>query len=200
MVFASGIFLFVFLPVTIAGNYVLRNHSTKIRNLFLLLMSAFFYLESGVVPFLLLILSITMNYLIALCIVSFDRKSKILGKRNALVMAVIYNVGMLFVFKYMRFVLGEIPFLFGGILPEWLLCITLPLGISFYTFQALSYVIDVYRDCSLVERNIVNVALYISFFPQLIAGPIVRWDSIHDTLVLENRGGAIGMKGSNVLR
>lgn len=82
MVFASGIFLFVFLPVTIAGNYVLRNHSTKIRNLFLLLMSAFFYLESGVVPFLLLILSITMNYLIALCMVSFDRKSKIGGGRE----------------------------------------------------------------------------------------------------------------------
>lgn len=189
MVFASGIFLFIFLPVTIAGNYVLRNHSTKIRNLFLLLMSAFFYLESGVAPFLLLILSIIMNYSITLGMVFFDRERNISAKRNTLILAVIYNVGMLFVFKYLRFVMGEIPFLFGDILPEWLSCITLPLGISFYTFQALSYVIDVYRDCSLVERNIVNVALYISFFPQLIAGPIVRWDSIHDTLVLENRGG-----------
>ena len=189
MVFASGIFLFVFLPVTIAGNYVLRNHSTKIRNLFLLLMSAFFYLESGVAPFLLLILSIIMNYSITLGMVFFDRKQNISAKRNTLILAVIYNVGMLFVFKYLRFVMGEIPFLFGGILPEWLSCITLPLGISFYTFQALSYVIDVYRDSSLVEWNIVNVALYISFFPQLIAGPIVRWDSIHDTLLLENRCG-----------
>lgn len=189
MVFASGIFLFIFLPVTIAGNYVLRNHSTKIKNLFLLLMSAFFYLESGVAPFLLLILSLIMNYSITLGMVFFDRKQNISAKRNTLILAVIYNVGMLFVFKYLRFVMGEIPFLFGGILPEWLSCITLPLGISFYTFQALSYVIDVYRDCSLVERNIVNVALYISFFPQLIAGPIVRWDSIHDTLILENRGG-----------
>ena len=188
MVFASGIFLFVFLPVTIAGNYVLRNHSTKIRNLFLLLMSAFFYLESGVAPFLLLILSIIMNYSITLGMVFFDRKQNISAKRNTLILAVIYNVGMLFVFKYLRFVMGEIPFLFGGILPEWLSGITLPLGISFYTFQALSYVIDVYRDSSLVEWNIVNVALYISFFPQLIAGPIVRWDSIHDTLLLENRG------------
>lgn len=199
MVFASGIFLFVFLPVTIAGNYVLRNHSTKIRNLFLLLMSVFFYLESGVAPFLLLILSIIMNYSITLGMVFFDRKQNISAKRNTLILAVIYNVGMLFVFKYLRFVMGEIPFLFGGILPEWLSGITLPLGISFYTFQALSYVIDVYRDSSLVEWNIVNVALYISFFPQLIAGPIVRWDSIHDTLLLENRGD-IGMKGSNVLR
>lgn len=189
MVFASGIFLFIFLPVTIAGNYVLRNHSTKIGNLFLLLMSAFFYLESGVAPFLLLILSIIMNYSITLGMVFFDRKQNISAKRNTLILAVTYNVGMLFVFKYLRFVMGEILFLFGGILPEWLSCITLPLGISFYTFQALSYVIDVYRDSSLVERNIVNVALYISFFPQLIAGPIVRWDSIHDTLALENRGG-----------
>ena len=188
MVFASGIFLFIFLPITIAGNYVLRNHSTKIRNLFLLLMSAFFYLESGVAPFLLLILSIIMSYSITLGMVFFDRKQNISAKRNTLILAVIYNVGMLFVFKYLRFVMGEIPFLFGGILPEWLSCITLPLGISFYTFQALSYVIDVYRDSSLVEWNIVNVALYISFFPQLIAGPIVRWDSIHDTLLLENRG------------
>lgn len=158
MVFASGIFLFVFLPVTIAGNYVLRNHSTKIRNLFLLLMSVFFYLESGVAPFLLLILSIIMNYSITLGMVFFDRKQNISAKRNTLILAVIYNVGMLFVFKYLRFVMGEIPFLFGGILPEWLSGITLPLGISFYTFQALSYVIDVYRDSSLVEWNIVNVS------------------------------------------
>ena len=184
MVFASGIFLFIFLPITILGDRLLRNANTKLKNIFLLLMSTFFYLESGVIPFFLLVLSIIINYVSARAIVYFRKRKGLI-----LLFALVYNIGMLFIFKYLSFLLGEVGILFGWGLPKELLNIALPLGISFYTFQALSYVIDVYNDVGLVEYSIVNVALYISFFPQLVAGPIVRWDGIRTYLASKIRGG-----------
>lgn len=184
MVFASGIFLFIFLPITILGDRLLRNANTKLKNIFLLLMSTFFYLESGVIPFFLLVLSIIINYVSARAIVYFRKRKGLI-----LLFALVYNIGMLFIFKYLSFLLGEVGILFGWGLPKELLNIALPLGISFYTFQALSYVIDVYNDAGLVEYSLVNVALYISFFPQLVAGPIVRWDGIRTYLASKIRGG-----------
>lgn len=189
MVFASGIFLFIFLPVTFIGNWLLRNKSTWIKNSFLLLMSMFFYLESGILQFCLLLLSIVINYSFARLMSNVHQKNNMKIKKIIFILAVIYNVSVLFIFKYLKFLLGEVGGLFGWGVPEIISRITLPLGISFYTFQALSYVIDVYRDNNLVEKKLVNVALYISFFPQLVAGPIVRWDQIRNDLNKHDRIG-----------
>ena len=189
MVFASGIFIFTFLPITVIGNYILRDKSVCIKNAFLLLMSMYFYLESGIGQFLLLLTSILVNYCMALAISHAHSRESNCCKKLWLVLAIIYNVATLFIFKYLSFVFGDLSILFGGVLPEKVVAVTLPLGISFYTFQALSYVIDVYKDSNLVEKKLINVALYISFFPQLVAGPIVRWNSIHADLTRKNRGG-----------
>lgn len=184
MVFASGIFLFMFLPVTLIGYWLLRNKSVQTRNLFLLIMSIGFYLESGWKELILLLMSVIVNYIMAFLIAKYN-ETKL--KKVFFIITLIYNIGMLFVFKYLIFVSSQI----GQLIPQVKLSmsIALPLGISFYTFQAMSYVIDVYRDADMVEHNILNVALYISFFPQLVAGPIVRWDSIRDNLRNPQKGG-----------
>lgn len=184
MVFASGIFLFMFLPVTLIGYWLLRNKSVQTRNLFLLIMSIGFYLESGWKELILLLMSVIVNYVMAFLIAKYN-ETKL--KKVFFIITLIYNIGMLFVFKYLIFVSSQI----GQLIPQVKLSmsIALPLGISFYTFQAMSYVIDVYRDADMVEHNILNVALYISFFPQLVAGPIVRWDSIRDNLRNPQNGG-----------
>jgi D-alanyl-lipoteichoic acid acyltransferase DltB (MBOAT superfamily) len=185
MVFASGIFLFIFLPVTLIGTAILKNKPVMWRNVFLLLMSMFFYMNSGVKELGLMLLSVLMNYFFARMIACFADRAGL--KKTFLIVAVCYNVGMLFVFKYFMFVSEQLGKLVPGL--DTALSIALPLGISFYTFQALSYVIDVYRDVSKVEKNIINVALYISLFPQLVAGPIVRWDMIRYQLNENYRGG-----------
>lgn len=184
MVFASGIFLFMFLPVTLIGYWLLKNKSVQTRNLFLLIMSIGFYLESGWKELILLLMSVIVNYIMAFLIAKYN-ETKL--KKVFFIITLIYNIGMLFVFKYLIFVSSQI----GQLIPQVKLSmsIALPLGISFYTFQAMSYVIDVYRDADMVEHNILNVALYISFFPQLVAGPIVRWDSIRDNLRNPQKGG-----------
>lgn len=184
MVFASGIFLFMFLPVTLIGYWLLRNKSVQTRNLFLLIMSIGFYLESGWKELILLLMSVIVNYIMAFLIAKYN-ETKL--KKVFFIITLIYNIGMLFVFKYLIFVSSQI----GQLIPQVKLSmsIALPLGISFYTFQAMSYVIDVYREADMVEHNILNVALYISFFPQLVAGPIVRWDSIRDNLRNPQKGG-----------
>lgn len=189
MVFASGIFLFIFLPITIAGNWLLRNQSAWLKNAFLLIMSAVFYLESGVGQFLLLVMSIIVNYSFAILINEMCLREYFKIKKLLLAISITFNIGILFIFKYMTFVLGEMSFLFDNNLPSEIESIVLPLGISFYTFQAMSYVIDVYRDNNKLEKNIINVALYIMFFPQLVAGPIVRWDSIRTELTMADRKG-----------
>ena len=177
MVFASGIFLFLFLPVTLLGTFFLKNKPVIYRNIFLLIMSFGFYLESGVKATLLLMVSILANYLLARLLAAV-KLVKI--KKIVLVIDIFYNIGMLFVFKYFTFVLEQLKQVVPGI--GIVVSIALPLGISFYIFQALSYVIDVYRDASKVEKNIINVALYISLFPQLVAGPIVRWETVREKL------------------
>lgn len=183
MVFASGVFLFIFLPVIFIGCFLLRNKPVIWRNSFLLIMSIGFYLRSGVKELLLLFCSIIINYICARLIA--EKKIKPIARKGILIIAIGYNVGMLFVFKYLSFALSQLSSMIPMV--DLAITITLPLGISFYTFQALSYVIDVYRKPELVEKNPLDVALYISLFPQLIAGPIVRWASIRDSL--NNPGG-----------
>lgn len=120
-----------------------------------------------------MMLSIIMNYIFGLLVNKYkNQTSKAYG---IIILMLVYNLGILFVFKYLGFVSSNI-----GI--ELSKEFALPIGISFYTFQAISYVIDVYRGHGEVQKNPLNVALYIAFFPQLIAGPIVRYETIAEQI------------------
>ncbi len=169
MLFSSMIFLWLFLPFTVIVNSLLN---PRYSNVFLLIMSLLFYAWGEPVYVLLMLVSIIINWSAGLLIEKVKR-----GKGALLGLDVILNLAILGVFKYYVFAAGSINFLFGREILE-IRNIALPIGISFFTFQALSYVIDLYRGRCLVQKNILNLALYISFFPQLIAGPIVRYSDI----------------------
>ena len=171
MVFSTIIFLCIFLPVVILGYYLVPKQG---KNLFLLICSLFFYAWGEPVYVLIMLASIIYNYLFGLAIAN-HKKAK-----PYLVLAVLVNLGVLCVFKYSGFLVENIDRIIPNLLkvPN----IALPIGISFYTFQGLSYCIDVYRDKKLVQKNPVNLALYIAMFPQLIAGPIVRYSDIRKEL------------------
>ncbi len=174
------IFLAVLLPVTLLLYYILP---TKLRNFWLLVVSLIFYSWGEPVYILLMLFSIALNYSCGLIIGHIDSNNSPSRNRNkkiALVIAVVINIGLLFVFKYADFAIGSYNAIFGR--HVHLLKIALPIGISFYTFQAMSYVIDVYRGKVKSNRNIVNFAAYITMFPQLIAGPIVRYKTIEKEL------------------
>lgn len=170
MVFSSNIFLFLFLPITIIG-YGLCGK--KMRNMWLLLVSLFFYAWGEPTYVVLMIFSILLNYVFALLI---DRSCDELARKALLTIGAVVNLSFLVYFKYLSFILENIGALLN--IEFDIGEISLPIGISFYTFQALSYLLDVYRKDVKVQRNILNLALYISFFPQLIAGPIVRYIDI----------------------
>ena len=181
MLFSSTDFLFFFLPITIFIYFVFLRKTKKIKNYFLLLMSLFFYSYGEPKLVLLLITSIVTNYIYGLLVDKYrDRKgiSKLI-----ITLMLMTNLGILMVFKYLGFFVSNIDSLFNFNIP--IPKIALPIGISFYTFQAISYVIDVYRNNGKVQKNILNVGLYLAFFPQLIAGPIVRYETIADQI--ENR-------------
>lgn len=168
MVFSSMIFLCVFLPVVLVLHTVLP--SQKAKNVLLLLASVLFYAYGEPVYVLLLLLSTFLNYVFGRLI---GEKSR---KKFWLVLSVVINLGLLGVFKYAGFLVGSVNSWFSADLP--VPDIRLPIGISFYTFQAMSYVIDVYRNEVKAQKSYVKVLLYISFFPQLIAGPIVKYHDI----------------------
>ena len=176
MLFSSLVFIMVFLPVVFFGSRILRKN--KYVNVFLLLASLFFYAWGEPVYVLLMLASIIVNYFAGLAMDSHRDKAKLI-----LVLDIIFNLGLLGFFKYASFATVvlvnylHMPFKIWGI--------ALPIGISFFTFQIMSYIIDLYRGKFPVQKNIINLALYISFFPQLIAGPIVRYEDINEQL--ENR-------------
>lgn len=169
MVFSSLVFLCTFLPVVFILHSIIP--SLKVRNALLIISSLVFYAYGEPVFVLLMILSSLINYLSAICI----NKSK-KNKKLVLTVNVIFNIGMLVFFKYTPFIVNTVNDVFSAKIP--VPEITLPIGISFFTFQALSYVIDVYKNKVDVQKNFFNVLLYISFFPQLIAGPIVKYKDI----------------------
>ncbi|WP_214760264.1 MULTISPECIES: MBOAT family protein [Exiguobacterium] len=176
MLFSSTVFLFYFLPIVL-GLYFISPR--PIKNTILLVASLFFYAWGEPRFVLIMLASIAMNYVFGL-LVDRDRHHE---KKIKLWMTlmVLGNLGMLGVFKYASFFVENVNSVLGFSLndPE----IPLPLGISFFTFQAMSYVIDVYRKDGQVQRNIFDLALYVSFFPQLIAGPIVRYQTVADEIV-----------------
>jgi len=166
VVFSSITFLFVFLPLFLAGYFLI---APRFRNVFLLLASLIFYWW-GEPKFVLVMLgSIALNYG---CGLLCGQKRKAVRKLG-LGIAVLANIGLLFVFKYLDFAITTIDRLFSSGIP--LLGIALPIGISFFTFQGLSYVIDVYCEKAPFQKNPLKLGMYISMFPQLIAGPIVRY-------------------------
>lgn len=177
MVFSSLSFIYLFLPLT-ALPYFLWNNRTW-RNVVLLSASLLFY-SWGEPKHLILMLAATMAaYLGGLLMFHFQRTNRDRWKRFVCIVTVVLLLGNLFVFKYLNFVSDNLsPFLKISV-PT----ITLPIGISFYTFQILSYVIDLYRGKVEVQRNYFYLLLYVSFFPQLIAGPIVRYQTIEEEIL-----------------
>ncbi len=171
MLFSSIEFIFYFLPAVLLG-YFAVSFSRVLQNLWLLIASLVFYAWGEPLFVLVMILSILMNWFFGLLV---DRWRDRDGRAKKVIWAtVIFNVGILFIYKYLDFVIANLNALFGV---ELLAPVNLPLplGISFFTFQAMSYVLDVYRKDAPVERNPFYVGLYVSLFPQLVAGPIVRY-------------------------
>ncbi len=177
MVFSSTEFLFVFLPLTflIYFNPFFRNR--KFRNFSLLFMSLGFYGWGEPLFVFIMLLSIVINWYFALQI---DRQNDIIKRKRMLFLPIGFDILLMFVFKYFGFSARNVGLLINR---DINLYIALPIGISFFTFQIMSYVFDVYYRNAQVQKNILNVGLYISLFPQLIAGPIVRYENIADEIM-----------------
>jgi len=181
MLFSSTTFLYYFLPAVLLVYYGLLRRSRKLQNLFLTLASLFFYAWGEPKFVLVMLLSIAANWLFGLGVERCRERHNPRGAKLWVTAAILFNLAILFLFKYLTFTLKNLVWLLpeGFSIPE----IALPIGISFFTFQALSYVLDVYRGAGAVQKNIVHVGLYISLFPQLIAGPIVRYQTVADEIL-----------------
>lgn len=176
MLFSSAVFLFLFLPLVLLLYFISPN---KLKNYILLLASLFFYAWGEPKFLIIMLLSIFMNYFFGLAIdKNRDQRKKVIW---IMTIMIISNLTLLSIFKYANFVVDNINGLLGTNID--IPMIPLPIGISFFTFQAMSYVIDVYRQNGKVQKNPLNLALYISLFPQLIAGPIVRYKTVADQIM-----------------
>ena len=172
MVFSSLIFLFVFLPAVLLVYFAVPQRFRTVRNAVLLVFSLFFYLYGEPVGIFIMLGSILANYLFA-----FGAAPARGNRRNwVLAASVILNVGLLGVYKYAGFAVENVNRIFHSALaaPR----ITMPIGISFFTFQGMSYVFDVFQGRCAPQKSLLNVATYIALFPQLVAGPIVRYETI----------------------
>ena len=173
MVFSSFVFLLAFLPIVLLIYAICPR---KLCNVVLLLASLLFYAWGEPIYVLLMFFSILQNYVSALLIEKFKEKEKATIAKVVLVVCIVLNVGMLGFFKYADFVVGTINSISGIGLS--LFRLALPIGISFYTFQTMSYTIDVYWGKVKAQRNIINFATYVTLFSQLIAGPIVQYKTV----------------------
>lgn len=178
MVFSSLYFLYLFLPVCLLC-YGL-SPSLTVKNITLTAFSLIFYAWGEPTYILLLLLSVLMNYLFGLGIGGFQKKDNQSGAKAVMIVSLIFNIGLLGIFKYSGFIAENLNLIPGVNLP--IPKLTLPIGISFYTFQILSYIIDLYWEKIDVQRNPLHLLLYISMFPQLIAGPIVRYATIAEEI------------------
>jgi len=177
MLFSSVVFLLYFLPLTLIL-YFSALPFKKLQNLILLLLSLIFYAWGEAWYLLIMIISIFFNYILGLLIYKYRLKNKI-GK-IFLILGCTCNLGVLFIFKYLSFFIKNIDELQGEKFP--VPNFVLPIGISFFTFKAVSYLVDTYRGHTEVEKNPLYVGLYISFFPQLLAGPLSRYNNIVDQI------------------
>jgi len=174
MVFSSITFLYYFLPLVIGIYFVCPK---KLKNGVLLFSSLIFYGWGEPKYIIFMVLSIVVNYILGLLI---ERHSGSAWGKRCLIVSVVFSLGMLGYFKYVDFFIANVNSLTGLSVP--LLKVVLPIGISFYTFQILSYTIDVYRKSTKAQKNLLSLATYVAFFPQLIAGPIVRYTDIAQAL------------------
>lgn len=179
MVFSSVIFLFLFLPAVLAGYFLIPKRCRRGRNLLLLIASLLFYCYGEPKGILIMLASIVVNYTAARWVAAPRAAAY---RRTLLVLALAANLAIIGYFKYTGFLLETVNGLIGGAIA--IPAIVMPIGISFFTFQGMSYLLDVYRGRVKAEANPINVAMYISLFPQLVAGPIVRYNSI-DAEILE---------------
>lgn len=168
MLFSSMTFVFLFLPI-VCGLYFFARK--EFSNIILLLASILFYAWGEPSYVYLMLGTILANYIGALCIDKYKKHKKL-----ALIATLFVDLGLLFYFKYFNFVLDNINTVFNA--DFTLHHIIMPIGISFYTFQAISYLVDVYRQEVPVQKNLYKLALYITFFPQLVAGPIVKYHDV----------------------
>lgn len=177
MVFSSFIFLFVFLPVTLILYYVTPR---RFRNLTLFVVDLIFYSWGEPMLVLLMLVSVLINYIAGILLAARRQKKGI--RKLIFVTAIVLNLGLLGFFKYVGFIGETLNFVLPFVdIP--VLQVSLPIGISFYTFQTMSYTIDVYRNTVKVQKNIISFGTYVSLFPQLIAGPIVRYSDVAEQLV-----------------
>lgn len=175
MLFSSLMFLFLFLPASIAAYYLLGK---KYRNIVLLMFSLFFY-GYGEPRYLgIMLASISVNYVLGYLVDYY--RGEIKKARLVVGTAVVANLLIIGYYKYADFFVENLNSVFNSSIP--LMNVAMPIGISFFTFQGLSYIIDLYRGHGKVQKNPLNVALYISLFPQLIAGPIVRYETVSDQI------------------
>ena len=174
MLFSSPSFLFLFLPLMLAAYFAIR---PGLRNLLLLVASLVFYAWGEKQYVAVLLVSIAINYVFGLAL---ERWRGGRASRAILVVAIVANLALIAAFKYANFLVGNLNLALTplGLAPITLAPVHLPLGISFFTFQALSYVIDVYRRDVKAQRSLVDFAMYKTLFPQLIAGPIVRYRDV----------------------
>ncbi|WP_370836981.1 MBOAT family O-acyltransferase [Clostridium tertium] len=175
MLFSSSVFIFIFLPLVLFLYYI---SGKKIRNYILLLASLIFYAWGGVNYLKILMVSILINYIFGLLIDKTVDRSHL--RKFILILGIILNLALLFYYKYYDFFIENINNILNMNLE--LKRIVLPIGISFFTFQGMSYIIDIYRNDGKVNKNIFSVALYISFFPQLVAGPIIKYKTIDEQI------------------
>lgn len=175
MVFSSILFIFRFLPITMLVYFFTPQ---KFRNFILLIFSLVFYCWGEPRYFIIMIASICIDYFMSKGIERYNKNKKI--KVLCLIISIVFNLGILFFFKYFNFFIENINSIFN--LSINYLEITLPLGISFYTFQTMSYTIDVFLGKVKAEKNIINFGAFVCLFPQLIAGPIVKYSDINNEL------------------
>lgn len=175
LVFSSLSFLFWFLPIFLGVYFIAPK---KVKNFILFIFSLIFYAWGEPIYICLMLFSTVFDYINGLLIERFGLNTK--GSKVVLIIAMIGNLGLLGVFKYFDFFMGSLNNVFGLSLP--FLNVALPIGISFYTFQTMSYTIDVYRGVVPAQHNIITFGSYVTMFPQLIAGPIVQYKTVEREL------------------
>ncbi|MCB6341690.1 MBOAT family O-acyltransferase [Enterocloster lavalensis] len=189
MVFSSPVFLFLFLPVTLALYAVASAQGIRVRNTVLLFCSICFYAYGGVSYLGLLLMSVLVNWAAGLWL---SRLEDGRGRRAVFLAGLAYNIGILVIFKYLNlfgdtaaWIAGKLS---GRAVESIIPAIALPIGISFFTFQIMSYLIDVYKKTVPCQKNVADLALYVMLFPQLIAGPIVRYSDVEREIGFRRTG------------
>ena len=172
MVFSSITFLFYFLPIVLAIYYIVPN---KFKNIILLISSLLFYFYGEPKYIMIMVVSIIVTYIFGILMNKYEKYRK-----HFLIFSITITLGILVYFKYIDFLITNINLFLKNKID--LINVILPIGISFYTFQLISYIVDVYNKKVKVQKNILKLAMYVSLFPQLIAGPIVRYTTIAEQI------------------